>query len=120
MIGGPAPTTLPVSPDRGCSRYRAGPGRPGGRRCRSGTWLAPLVPLLNQLGVPANLANLTPADLPVQIGDALGITPAPAAAPVTGPPTGPLTTPPVSTVPLLPDRARWRRRRPLPLLNALP
>ena len=73
------------------------------------------MPLLNQLGVPASLANLTPADLPLQIGDTLGIAPAPVAAPV----TGPLTTPPVSTIPLLPVPPVGSTGQ-MPLLNALP
>ena len=70
MIGGPAPSTLPVSPIAGAPATApvadpaaALPMGPG----------STLVPLLNQLGVPANLAGLTPADLPMQIGDALGL-----------------------------------------------
>lgn len=117
MIGGPAPSTLPVSPIAGAPATApvadpaaALPMGPG----------STLVPLLNQLGVPANLAGLTPADLPMQIGDALGITPAPVAAPVTGPLTGPLTTPPVSTVPLLPIAPGGANAGQMPLLNALP
>ncbi len=99
-------------PDRGGSRLRRCPTRPQG--CRSAPAPA-LVPLLNQLGVPASLANLAPADLPLQIGDTLGIAPAPVAAPV----TGPLTTPPVSTIPLLPVPPVGSTGQ-MPLLNALP
>lgn len=114
MIGGPAPSTLPVSPIPGAPATApvadpaaALPTGPG----------STLVPLLNQLGVPASLANLTPAQMPLPIiGDALGITPAPVAAPV----TGPLTTPPVSTVPLLPIAPGGANAGQMPLLNALP
>jgi hypothetical protein len=114
VIGGPAPSTLPVSPI---------PGAPATAPVADPAIAAPtglgstLIPLLNQLGVPASLANLAPAQLPspMQIGDTLGIAPAPVTAPV----TGPLTTPPVSTVPLLPVPPSGSAGQ-MPLLNALP
>lgn len=115
IIGGPAPATLPVSPIAGApgtapvatpaATLPVGPG-------------ATLLPLLNQFGVPASLANLTPAQMPfpIQIGDNLGIAPAPPAAPV----TAPLTAPPVGTVPLLPVSPSSGSAGQMPLLNALP
>jgi hypothetical protein len=122
IIGGPA-STLPVSPITGA------PGTvPATGPLTDPALTAPvgpgssLVPLLNQLGVPANLTNLTPADMPfpVQIGDHLGIAPAPPAAPVTGPLTTPaLPAAPAGTVPLLPV-APGGVSGQMPLLNALP
>ncbi|MCE9515944.1 MAG: hypothetical protein NTY24_10255 [Mycobacterium sp.] len=112
MIGGPAASTLPVSPIAGAPGTAPVPDPAAGLPLGPGS---SLVPLLNQLGVPASLANLTPADLPLQIGDTLGIAPAPVAAPV----TGPLTTPPVSTIPLLPVPPVGSTGQ-MPLLNALP
>lgn len=101
--------TLPVSPIAGApatapvadptAAFPVGPG-------------STLLPLLNQLGVPANLANLTPSSMPfpIQIGDSLGIAPAPQAPPVTGPLTAPVA-------PALPSGGAVS---PMPLLNALP
>jgi hypothetical protein len=110
MLGAPAPSTLPVSPIAGAPATAPVPDPAAGLPLGPGS---SLVPLLNQLGVPASLANLAPADLPLQIGDTLGIAPA---APV----TGPLTTPPVSTVPLLPVSPTGGSAGQMPLLNALP
>lgn len=112
MLGAPAPSTLPVSPIPGAPATAPVPDPAAGLPLGPGS---SLVPLLNQLGVPASLANLAPADLPLQIGDTLGIAPAPVAAPV----TGPLTTPPISTVPLLPVSPGGSTGQ-MPLLNALP
>lgn len=114
IIGGPATSTLPVSPIQGApgtapetapvtapaANLPVGPG-------------AALVPLLNQLGVPGNLANLTPSSMPfpVQIGDSLGIAPAPPAAPVTAP---------IATAPLPPAPPTGGMVSPMPLLDALP
>lgn len=86
LIGGPA-STLPVSPIEGAPATPpvAAPG-PG----------SSLVPLLNSFGVPASLANLGPSQMPfpIQIGDTLGISPAPVA-------TAPAAVPPAAA-PILP------------------
>lgn len=110
IIGGPATATLPISPI---------PGAPGTAPVAEPAATPPvgpgaaLVPLLNQLGVPANLANLTPSSMPfpVQIGDNIGIAPAPPAAPVTTP---------IATAPLPPAPPTGGVASPLPLLDALP
>ena len=116
MVGAPAPATLPVSPIEGvggtapvadpAAALPVGPG-------------STLVPLLNQLGVPANLANLTPSQMPfpIQIGDTVGIAPAPVAAPLTAPLTPPAIPAPAATIPLLPVTPN---NGSMPLLNALP
>lgn len=114
LIGGPAPSTLPVSPI---------PGAPATAPVADPAATAPagpgstLVPLLNQLGVPASLANLTPAQMPLPLlGDTVGIAPAAPAAPV----TAPLTAPPAGTIPLLPVGPANGSSGQMPLLNALP
>lgn len=119
LIGGPAPSTLPVSPIPGApatapvadpaAAVPAGPG-------------STLIPLLNQLGVPASLANLTPSQIPspLQIADNIAIGPAAPAAPVTAPLTAPLTAPPGGTIPLLPVPPANGSSGQMPLLNALP
>lgn len=108
IVGAPAPSTLPVSPIPGAPATppvpEAAPVGPG----------ATLVPLLNQLGVPANLANLTPSSMPfpIAIGDQLGIGPAPQAEPV--------MMPPAPVAPVAPAPPTGGAVSPLPLLNALP
>ncbi|WP_142389925.1 hypothetical protein, partial [Mycobacterium sp. shizuoka-1] len=75
-IGG-APATLPVSPIAGAPATA-----PAASPVPGGSVTAPLIPLLNQLGVPGDLANLTPSNVPfpVKIGDNLAVgAPAPAA-----------------------------------------
>lgn len=118
IIGGPATSTLPVSPIPGAPGTVPGtaPGTAPVADPAATPAVGPgaaLVPLLNQLGVPGNLANLTPSSMPfpIQIGDNIGIAPAPPAAPVTGPlPTAPQPlAPPTGGV-----------ASPLPLLDALP
>jgi hypothetical protein len=109
IVGAPAPSTLPVSPIPGApatppvpeSIAPVGPG-------------SSLVPLLNQLGVPANMANLTTSSMPfpIAIGDQVGIGPAPQADPVTLPPAG--------AAPIAPAPPTGGVASPLPLLNALP
>jgi hypothetical protein len=76
-IGG-APATLPVSPIAGAPAASAIPG---------GSITAPLIPLLNQLGMPGDLASLTPSNMPfpVKVGDSLAVgAPAPVAPVSTG------------------------------------
>lgn len=115
IIGGPAPATLPVSPIQGA------PGTAPAVDPAAALPIGPgstLVPLLNQLGVPASLANLAPAQLqfPMQIGDKAGIAAAPPAAPL----TGPAIPAPAGTVPLLPVAPGNGGFGQMPLLNALP
>lgn len=80
LVGGSPASTLPVSPIAGAPATPpvAAPG-PG----------ASLLPLLSSLGVPADLANLGPSQMPfpIQIGDTLGIsqTPVGAATPAAAP-----------------------------------
>ena len=121
MVGAPAPATLPVSPIEGA---------PGTAPLTPLTPLAPLTPaaapaaptltdpaaalapLLGQLGFPANLVNLGPADMPFTIQIA-GSTPTAPVAPVA----------PVAAhlVPALPPVATAGAPiSPLPLLDALP
>ena len=82
-----------------------------------------LVPLLNQLGVPANLANLTPSSMPfpIAIGDKVGFAPAAPAAPA-APVAAPAVagTAPAATVPLLPVSPSTGSSGQIPVLNALP
>lgn len=110
LVGGPAPSTLPVSPIAGAPGTAPVPDPAAALPVGPGSTL---VPLLNQLGVPASLANLTPAGLPFPIGDSVGVAPASPAAPL----TVPGMAPPVSTVPLLPVSPGAGQ---MPLLNALP
>lgn len=101
-VGAPAPNTLPVSPiDVGPSTAIA-PTAPATPVTPTGP-AQTLVPLLNQLGVPANLVNLAPTNL-LPIGTA---TPAPVAAPA-----------PVA--PVAPAAPAAAAINPLPLLTALP
>ena len=105
MIGAPAPNTLPVSPIvvPGAAPAPIAPAGPlpgiGGT----------VVPLLNQLGVPAQLANLAPTNLPL-IGNTTPAAPAyPAAYPAypaasAYPAAAPL--PGVSVYRVLPHEAR--------------
>jgi hypothetical protein len=108
MVGAPAPNTLPISPIPGAPGVPAAP-LPAAPAAPVAPALPStgLVPLLNSFGVPANLVNLAPSEVPAAIGSSLGISPAaPVAAPL---PTAPLVpaAPPLGT-------------NPLPLLNALP
>lgn len=80
-----APATLPVSPIVGAPEAAPLPGAPlpgavpaAAPAPSSGTSLLP-IQLLNQLGVPGDVANLTPHNMPfpIAIGDQPGIAPAP-------------------------------------------
>lgn len=76
-----APSTLPVSPIVGAPDAAPLPGAPVPAAVpaqSSGTSLLP-IQLLNQLGVPGDVANLTPHEMPfpIAIGDQPGIAPAP-------------------------------------------
>jgi hypothetical protein len=69
-----------------------------------------LGPLLNQLGVPANLVGLAPADLPI-IGSPAGAYPVAPVAPVAAP---------LPVAPVTPVAPAGGAVNPLLLLNALP
>jgi len=76
-----------------------------------------VIPLLNQFGVPGNLANLAPSNVPFPIQIADPAAPAAAAAPLTAPLTAPAAAAPqVALTPPVGGTAL----NPLPLLNALP
>jgi len=117
MVGAPAPATLPVSPIEGAPGTAPltplNPLTPATAPAAPAPTLtdpaAALAPLLGQLGFPANLVNLGPADLPFPIQIA-GSTPTAPVAPVAAP-----------LVPALPPIApAGAADSPLPLLNALP
>ncbi|WP_179471720.1 hypothetical protein [Mycolicibacterium vinylchloridicum] len=94
-IGG-APATLPVSPIGGVP---AAPAPVAAPAPAAGGIAGPIIPLLNQLGVPGDLANLTPSNVPfpVKIGDNLAVgNPAPI-APVATEVAGPAGVPPASS-----------------------
>lgn len=114
LVGAPAPNTLPVSPIEGVPGYPApaAPYIPATAPLPAAPVPGPaqmVGPLLNQLGVPANLVGLAPAGLPL-------VSPAQAVAPVS-PIAAPLPVTPVAPVapvaPAIPVS-------PNPLLNALP
>lgn len=100
-----APSTLPVSPIAGAPAPATLPGAaPAAAPApapAAGGIAGPIIPLLNQLGVPGNLANLTPSDVPfpVKVGDNLAVgnpPPAPLPAPVAGPAGVPPASSPVA------------------------
>jgi hypothetical protein len=108
IVGAPAPSTLPVSPI-------AVPGAaPVASAAAPTDAIGAYLPLLNQLGIPANLANLGPAQMPfpVQIGQTPGFAPAASAAPVTIPPA--TTAQPAPVPPTAPGIGE------MPVLSALP
>ena len=110
IVGGPATgSTLPVSP---INVPGAAPVAPP---AVSTNPIAEYLPLLNQIGIPGNLANLAPSQMPfpIQIGSTPGISPAPVAAPVTLPPAG-------AVAPIAPAPPAGGVLNPLPLLSALP
>jgi hypothetical protein len=110
IMGAPAAgSTLPVSP---ITVPGAAPVAPP---AASTSPIAEYLPLLNQIGIPGNLANLAPSQMPfpIQIGDAAGVTPAPLTAPVGAPVAGALLP-----APLAPPTGGVLNA--LPLLAALP
>lgn len=107
MLGAPGPNTLPVSPIVGAPATPPVPAAPmPATPAPTGVIGSTVVPLLTQIGVPAQLVNLAP-QMPL-LGNA--------AAPVTAPvaPVAPAVTP---VAPVAPGAAPLN---PLPLLNALP
>lgn len=122
IVGAPAPATLPVSPIEGAPGVAPLPGTavtPATAPVGPGSTL---VPLLTQFGIPANLINLGPSEMPfpIQIGDQLGISPAPQAAPVTGPIAPAPINPALINPALMAPAAPGGGFNPLPLLDALP
>ncbi|MDA0252757.1 MAG: hypothetical protein O3A42_17730 [Actinobacteria bacterium] len=120
MVGAPAPATLPVSPIEGAPGTApltpltpltpAAPAAPAAPTLTDPA--AALAPLLGQLGFPANLVNLGPADMPfpIQIAGSAPTAPTAPVAPVAAP-----------LVPALPPVApAGAAISPLPLLDALP
>ena len=113
-IGG-APSTLPISPIGGVP---AAPAPVAAPAPAAGGIAGPIIPLLNQLGMPGDLASLTPSNVPfpVKVGDTLAIgQPAPVVPVATGV-AGPAGVPPASN-PTAPGGAGLGQ---MPLLSALP
>ncbi len=117
-IGG-APATLPISPNGGVPAAPA--TAPAANAIPGGSVTAPLIPLLNQLGMPGDLASLTPSNMPfpVKVGDSLAVgqpAPAPVATGVAGPAGVPAATGP-AIAPTTPGGAGLGQLLPL---SALP
>ena len=104
LVGAPAPNTLPVSPIEVTPGALPAPGTLPAAIAPVAPVAAPvgpaqtLVPLLNELGVPANLVNLAPAGLPF-LPSAPVSAPLPVAPQIPAAPLG--TTAPINTIPLL-------------------
>ena len=120
IIGGPAASTLPVSPiDVTGTAPAAIPSAPAvSPMVPSGTLGQTVLPLLNQFGIPGNLAGLAPSNVPFPIQIAQPGAPTAPAAPLTAPLTPTVAgTPQVGLTP----PAGGSGLNPLPpLLNALP
>jgi hypothetical protein len=118
-----APSTVPVSPIGGVPATAPLPGAPAtvpAAPAASGGGIAgPIIPLLNQLGVPGNLANLTPSNVPfpVQVGNNLAVGNTPGAIP---PVAGPAGVPPASNPPVAPTTPGGAGLGQLLPLSALP
>jgi hypothetical protein len=118
-----APSTLPVSPIVGAPATAPLVGAPAAAPvapAASGGGIAgPIIPLLNQLGVPGNLANLTPSNVPfpVQVGNNLSVGNAPTAIP---PVAGPAGVPPATNPPIAPTTPGGVGLGQLLPLSALP
>lgn len=114
LTGTPA-QTLPVSPIVGAPASPPLPGYPApaapvAPAAQAGGMAGPIIPLLNQLGVPGSLANLTPDAMPFPI--AVGNTPGIGNPPV----NAPGQVPPAATAPAPAATGLGE----LPLLSALP
>lgn len=121
MVGG-APATLPVSPIAGVPATAPGtlpatlPGTAPVAPVAAPTGVgSTLVPLLDQIGIPASLVNLAPTDLPFPLGNNAATPTAPITAPITAPLTAPITAP--VTAPLT---APFPAAAPASPLSALP
>jgi hypothetical protein len=109
IVGAPAGSTLPVSPI-------AVPGAaPVAPVAASTNPIAEYLPLLNQIGIPGNLVNLAPSQMPfpIQIGNTAGVSPAAVTNPVIMPAVG-------AVAPIAPAPPVGGVLNPLPLLAALP
>lgn len=117
LVGAPPPNTLPVSPIQGAPGVPAAPA-PAPVNAPLGT--TPTIgPLLNQLGVPANLVGLAPAGLGI-LGSQPATYPVAPVAPVAAPlPVAPIA-PAAAPVPVAPVAPAGGVANPLPLLNGLP
>jgi hypothetical protein len=117
-IGG-VPATMPISPIGGVPA--TAPAAPAANAIPGGSITAPLIPLLNQLGMPGDLASLTPSNMPfpVKVGDNLAVgAPAPV-APVSTEVAGPAGVP-AATSPAIAPTTGGAGLGALPLLSALP
>ena len=109
-----APQTVPVSPIVGAPASPPLPGMPvtapAAPAAQPGGMAGPIIPLLNQLGVPGSLANLTPDAMPfpVAVGNTPGISNPPVNAPGQVAPAATAPAPAASAL------------GALPLLSALP
>ena len=122
-----APSTLPVSPIGGVPATAPLPGVPAtapvAPAASGGGIAGPIIPLLNQLGMPGNLANLTPSDVPfpVKVGDGLSVgNPAPVVPSAIPPVAGPAGVPPASNPPVAPTTPGGAGLGQLLPLSALP
>ncbi|BBY62642.1 hypothetical protein [Mycolicibacterium helvum] len=115
-IGG-APSTLPVSPIAGAPATA-----PAANAIPGGSITAPIIPLLNQLGMPGDLASLTPSNMPfpVKIGDSLAVGQPTPVAPVATGVAGPAGVPPASNPPVAPTTPGGAGLGQLLPLSALP
>ena len=119
-----APSTLPVSPIVGAPAPATLPGAaaPAAAPAPAASSIAgPLLPLLNQLGMPGDLASLTPSNMPfpVKVGDNLAVG-NPAPAPVATEVAGPAGVPPASNPPIAPTTPGGAGLGQLLPLSALP
>ncbi len=109
IVGAPAGSTLPVSP------INVAGAAPVAPTAASTSPIAEYLPLLNQIGIPGNLVNLAPSQMPfpIQIGNTAGVSPAAVTDPVTMPVAG-------AVAPIAPAPPVGGVLNPLPLLAALP
>jgi hypothetical protein len=118
-IGG-VPATMPISPIGGVPA--TAPAAPAASASPGGSITAPLIPLLNQLGMPGDLASLTPSNMPfpVKVGDNLAVgAPAPV-APVSAGVAGPEGVPPATSPAIAPTTPGGAGLGQLLPLSALP
>jgi hypothetical protein len=115
-IGG-APSTLPVSPIAGAPATA-----PAANAIPGGSITAPLIPLLNQLGMPGDLASLAPSNMPfpVKVGDSLAVGNPQPVAPVSTGVAGPAGVPPATSPAIAPTTPGGAGLGQLLPLSALP
>lgn len=112
MVGAPAPNTLPVSPIQGAPATPPVATAPAPAATGIGSTV---VPLLTQIGIPAQLVNLAP-QMPF-LGNSAAV--APAAAPI-APAVAPIAPAVMPLAPVAPVAPVAPAAAPIPLLNALP